>query len=199
MSLRSSLSDERLGAYLVSCNGDFPAAIALYEDNTRWSGTFYTPLHCVEICLRNKINAAMTARYGADWLVNAAPPLHEDAITGIAHAKRSLRGQDSPGAIIAELNFGFWVGLLAPRYDSSLWREALFRIFFENGRRLKRERAHSRFNAIRRFRNRVAHHEPIIFRDLPLAHEEMIEALSWMCGVTADWALRQSRAPQSKR
>jgi hypothetical protein len=39
----------------------------------------------------------------------------------------------------------------------------------------------------------------MIFRDLALAHDEIIEAISWMCGVTAEWTLRQSRAPQSKR
>ena len=39
----------------------------------------------------------------------------------------------------------------------------------------------------------------IIFRDLALAHDEIIEAISWMCGVTAEWTLRQSRPPQSKR
>lgn len=131
---------------------------------------------------------------------SGSPPLQEDALASIVNAKRALRGkQDSSGSIIAELNFGFWVGLLAPRYDSSLWREALFRIFSENGKRLKRERSHSRYNVVRRFRNRVAHHEPIIFRDLTLAHDEIIEAISWMCGVTAEWTLRQSRAPQTKR
>jgi hypothetical protein len=97
------------------------------------------------------------------------------------------------GAVVAELSFGFWVSLLGPRYDATLWRASLYRAFRENGARMKRDRVHGRFNALRRFRNRIAHHEPIFLNNLANTHAEIIEATNWMCSDTAAWTLHISR------
>lgn len=84
---------------------------------------------------------------------------------------------------------------MVPRYDGTLWRSCLFRGFTENGRGMKRDRVHRRFNALRRFRNRIAHHEPIFHRDLPAVHGEVIEGIGWMSEDTSAWALHTSRFP----
>ena len=98
----------------------------------------------------------------------------------------------SNGAIVAELSLGFWVSLVAQRYAETLWKKCLFRAFTCNGRHMNRKHVHQRLNALRRFRNRVAHHEPIIFNDLANTHAELIEAISWMCPITAKWTNEQS-------
>ena len=48
-------------------------------------------------------------------------------------------------------------------------------------------------NALRRLRNRIAHHEPIFQKDLRLMHDETIEAIRWLCPITAAWADTNSR------
>ena len=60
---------------------------------------------------------------------------------------------------------------------------------------LKQRGVHGRLNAIRRFRNRVAHHEPIFHRPLEELHEEIMETIGWMCPNTAAWARHHSRFP----
>ena len=51
----------------------------------------------------------------------------------------------SPDDIVAELNFGFWVGLMGPSYDATLWRQTLYKSFLASGGQ-KRSIVHGRFN-----------------------------------------------------
>ena len=194
--LEKSLSRQRLDKYLAATGGHLDDALALYERNTRLSQAFYSPLQAMEICLRNGLNDRLVVAYGSDWHQNGRAPFERDAVNNILDAVKWLSQSNTPitlGAIVAELSFGFWVGILGPRYDATLWRQALHSAFRENGSPMKRRRVHSRFNALRRFRNRIAHHEPIFLQNLPGRHDETIEATSWLCAQTAAWALHHSR------
>lgn len=175
-------------------NGDLDASLNLYEYNIRASEAFYTPLQNLEICLRNTIDSCMSNTYGADWFHNGTCGLTMDAQNEVLAAYHNLGGDENlpPGAVIAELKFAFWVGLLAPKYDGTLWRKSLHRGFQKTGGK-KRSDVHGRFNAIRRFRNRIAHHEPIFHKNLVLTHQEIIEAIGWMCGHTKAWTEHHSR------
>ncbi|NGO54508.1 hypothetical protein [Allomesorhizobium camelthorni] len=197
VSLVKTLSSSRLKKYLESCNADLHVALGSYERNTRLSEAFYTPLQCVEICLRNTIHQRMSDLYGSDWMTNEAPPLSGMSKSMVKQALEELqKNSDWPSndAIVSELKFAFWVGLLGPGYDGTLWRKTLH-VGFALGGGKKRKTVHARFNLIRRFRNRVAHHEPIFQKDLIAVHKEIIEAIAWMCADTAAWATHVSRLP----
>jgi hypothetical protein len=197
--LEETISRQRLGRYLTATGGELDAALALYERNFRISEAFYTPLQCLEICVRNRFNDVLCATYGADWFQNGNPHLGPDALAMIAGAVAQLGQARKPvttGAIVAELSFGFWVGLVGPRYDHTLWRTALHRAFQQP---LRRKLVHGRLNALRRFRNRIAHHEPIWFRPLWSAHDEIVEAIGWLSPATSAWTLHHSRVPEVLR
>jgi len=139
----------------------------------------------------------MSNAYVEDWFHDNRVPLSNESMTLIAQAETALVHEPlplRPGSIVAELKFGFWVGLLGPRYDSTIWRNHLYKAFLARGGK-KRGDVHSRLNALRRFRNRVAHHEPIYHRPLAALHQETIEAISWMCKDTSRWAEHHSRVP----
>lgn len=196
-SLEITLTRERLEKYLDETHQDLDLAINLYEKNTRLSEAFYTPLQCLEICLRNHLNLQLSTTYGTLWYQNKNPPLNGDSSRMIFEAKEDLTKSGkgiNPGRLVAELKFAFWVGLLGPHYDATLWRQCLHRAFPAAGGRPRRT-IHGRFNAIRRFRNRVAHHEPIFHLAPIKTHQEIIEAISWMCRNTSAWALHHSRLP----
>lgn len=195
--LLRTISAERLQKYLDHTNNDLHAALGLYEKNIRLAEAFYTPLQCVEICLRNVINEVMKVTYGDNWLNEDQSPLDVDSLRLIIEARSELREKAqplAPGKIIAQLRFGFWVGLLGRRYDNTLWRKCLHAAFRARGSKTRAE-VHGRFNAIRRLRNRIAHHEPILWDRTPLdqMHREIIEAIAWMCPATAEWAAHHSR------
>jgi hypothetical protein len=195
--LEITLTRERLEKYLIETHQDLDAALALYERNTRLSEAFYTPLQSVEVCLRNHINIQMTNAYGVLWFQNNNPPLSDDSIRMIFEAKEELskdRRGITPGSVIAELKFAFWVGLLGPHYDATIWRKCIFRAFPHANNR-PRKTIHGRFNMIRRFRNRIAHHEPIFHLAPIKTHQEIIEAIGWMCRHTSAWTLHHSRFP----
>jgi hypothetical protein len=193
--LERTLTRERLEKYLSATGQDLDAALKLYEENTRLSEAFYTPLQSVEICLRNCLHEQLTARYGDEWFRNSDAPLNEDSrrmIVDVIEELRKDRKPVIPGQVVAELKFAFWVGLLGPRYDAILWRTVLYKAFLAEGGK-PRSIVHGRLNAIRRFRNRVAHHEPVFDRQLFQMHEEIIGAIRWMCRETANWAAHHSR------
>jgi hypothetical protein len=197
--LESTLTRQRLDKYLARSNNDLDTALRLYEENARLSEAFYTPLQSLEVCLRNCLHVQMANVYGVDWLQNGAPGFNTESTQMIADAIFSLRNQPqpaTPGGIVAELKFAFWVGLVGPHYDATLWRRALHRAFRAAGGQ-RRSTVHGRLNAVRRFRNRVMHHEPIFHRPLQQIHDEIIEAVAWMCSETSAWTAHHSRFDQT--
>lgn len=193
--LEKTLTRERLEKYLHVARQDLDLAIGLYEKNTRLAEALYTPLQCIEICLRNCIHHQLTALYGEEWYDNGNLGLQQDSLNMIIEAIQELKKdkkQVIPGRVVAELKFAFWVGLLGPRYDATLWRKAVHKAFLAGGGK-PRSLVHGRFNAIRRLRNRIAHHEPIFQKPLLEFHSEIIEAIGWMCKETARWTAHHSR------
>jgi len=171
-------------------NHDMHLAISHYEMNIRLSEALYTSLQGLEICLRNIVDAEMRLAYGANWLLNPPAAFEDNTLNFIDEASKDLV-RPTHDALVAELKFAFWVSLLATRYDNTLWRKCLYRCF-RGAQGVKRNMAHGRLNAIRRFRNRVAHHEPIFERSEQL-HREIIEAIQWMCPHTSQWVQAISR------
>ena len=191
--LADAISRERLKKYLAAQGDDLDAALDLYEKNMRLSEAFYVSLSCLEVCLRNKSYDRMAQVYGDDWLTDpAAAPLNDFSRSLINDVVRKIDQPFGNGKLIAELKFGFWVGLYAGQYDATIWRRAIYRCFRAGPRR---KNVHGRLNAIRRFRNRVAHHEPIFDRPVAQMHAEIIEAIGWMCADTRAWAEHHSRVP----
>lgn len=198
VAIERAVSAPRLGRYLRDSGGIVDAALSLYERNARLAEAFYRPLQSLEVALRNHMSGELAARYGSHWYSNNGPPLGQEAIDKITKAVDDLRRagrQPSPGAVVAELNFGFWVMVMARKYDSTLWRTTFNPVFREAGRKMPRQRVHNRMDRIRNFRNRVFHHEPIYHLDPAGMHAEIIDAIAWICPETAAWAWEHSRVP----
>lgn len=198
IALERALSNNRLRRYLADSGGILDAALSLYERNARLAEAYYRPLQSLEVCLRNHLSAELTGHYGTHWFLNGGPPFDKEEVDKINRAiidlKRAGRGA-SPGAVIAELSFGFWVAVLSRKYDATLWRTTFASVFLEGGRRMGRQTVHNRMDAIRNFRNRVFHHEPIYHLNPAQMHDEIIQAIAWICPDSAAWALEHSRIP----
>jgi hypothetical protein len=107
-------------------------------------------------------------------------------------AEDALRRERKPldaGRVVAELSFGFWTSLFGPRY-SGLWNNHLVKAFPR--RPLQRSEVQVRLNSIRKLRNRVAHHEPILSRPLQKDVNQIFDTLSWIDPVTARWVRSNS-------
>lgn len=193
--LENAISPARLTKYMQAAGGSLDGALGLYEQNTKLSEAFYTPLQSLEVTLRNIVDQCMREAYGQNWLMACEAPLDRHSIEQVQLGMGALGTDAAHGAVVAEMKFSFWVGLLGPGYDASLWRRALH-TGFRNGGGKRRSVVHQRLNSLRRFRNRIAHHEPIFERDLTATHDEILEAIGWMCPHTNAWTKSHSRLPE---
>lgn len=116
-----ALSQERLAPYLHATNGDLTGAVRLYEWNLAVSGALYEALSILEVVLRNALSTQLAIHHGnlaGHWYDDPLDLLSDLAHEDIAIARRrarKLRHRETPGRVIAELNFGFWKFLLAKR------------------------------------------------------------------------------------
>ncbi len=191
--LHSSISSERLQNFISHSGDDFEKALKLYEQDMRISAGFYPVIACFEICLRNKIHEVMQKEHGFDWLIKPDNPLKEagkdkvkQACERLTEHKIDITLPENMGKIVAGLSLGFWVVLLSAEYEESLWRPTI-RLAFPNYTGLLRP-LRRRIYKIRNLRNRIAHHEPIIFSDdIEDQRAEIIQTIGWMCADTKDW------------
>jgi hypothetical protein len=182
------LSTDRLSPYRAATGGELLEAIRLYEQNTQLSESLYGVLQGLEIALRNAIHAQLSVGFGrADWYeVLSLEP--EQTAMMLRKAKETLRREGKPfdpGRVVAELSFGFWTGLTGPKY-ADLWRNHLVKIIPR--RPVQRADLQTRLNSIRKLRNRVAHHEPILFSGrLEKYVREIFDTMAWMSPLAARW------------
>lgn len=109
-------------------------------------------------------------------------------------SRRRRKGTAGADDVVANLPFGFWVALISSDYDRYLWVPALHRAFpYYHGRR---KTLHDNFDAMRRFRNRIMHHEPVHHRHLEADHEKICRLLGYIEPETAAWLGEFDRVPE---
>ncbi len=190
------LSHERFGTYLRWADGDRDRAIALYTLNTQLSESLYTSVQMLEIAFRNRINDIMRKAKGDDWYNSTLCLTNPRQVEMLAKAKQDLtdaRKAPAPGNIVAALTFGFWTALVGSGYED-LWQSTLHKIARkQNGKGLQRKDFALPLAKIRRLRNRIAHHEPILEWNLREHHDKIIELTGWLSPSAAEWSLRHCR------
>ena len=189
--LSAAVSAERFSTYLKHAGGDKRRAWHLYTHNAALGSAFHGPLQALEVTLRNAVHDAITREYGAQWLENLQ--LEQPQRNAVYDAKDKLnwaQGPQDPGRIVAALSFGFWVALFAKRYEEDLWRPVLHRCF---NPRQNRRHLYDRLNRLRRLRNRIVHHEPVLHRDLRADHDSILWVLGLLSHETKLWVERHSR------
>ncbi len=189
--IERTLSSDRLRPYHVSVGGNIELAVHLYEQNTLLSESLYGILQGLEVALRNMIHSQLAADYGQpEWYDTLKLEPEQSAM--LRKAKEILKKEGKTldaGRVVAELSFGFWTGLTGPKYDV-LWRNHLVKIFPR--RPVQRAHVQTRLNSIRKLRNRVAHHEPILNRPLQKDVNQILDMISWMSPITSRWVRSSS-------
>ena len=194
--LKRLLSPERLGPYLALASDDLRGAVSLYERNTSLSETLYGLLQGLEVPLRNAMHQALAKGLGREDWYDAVPwrPAQLEQLDNARAGLLTKAKPVAPGRMVAELTFGFWVGLTGPKYSVDLWERHVFKAF--PNARLGRKQLNKRLEGIRLLRNRVAHHEPILSRDLPRDVDRILETIGWISLDTERWVRQTNRFPE---
>lgn len=124
--LRRAISHERLDAYRQRGSSSADAELfAHYAWNMQLSGSLYTPLQCLEVCLRNGIHDAATSHFKTDAWFDLPGVLLPQELYKVQEAKGVLlkgKKQLEAGRIVPELTFGFWTSLFDVRYEKFFGR-----------------------------------------------------------------------------
>ncbi|SFD77186.1 Abi-like protein [Chitinophaga sp. CF118] len=209
------LSNQRIDRYLAATGNNKTKANRLYKANLKIAQAFHPLLGILEVTLRNRINAILTAHFAdPDWIINQkygfmnSPSLtninrrtrqsrtNDFLKSSVEKAERRIRRLRIPIAsckIIADQALGFWTDLFELHHYRLLLGKPI-QIFNHLPSGYGRSEVCKKLNNIRRFRNRINHNEPICFRgntiDFTYAEEiynECIEILEWIDPELISW------------
>lgn len=192
--IRASLSEARFATYLAKSGQNEGYALALYLYNARVAKAFMFPLGVVEVTLRNAIDALLITRYGQSWHLDPTfrnTVLMPEGLTTLQKAITRAGQSASHSQVVAELTFDFWSNLLRPEYGN-LWRTGLNVVFPNIARGTSRHDVQLMAKAINLFRNRVAHHEPVLDLNITDIHSKIVELVRLRCTETSAWLKHHS-------
>lgn len=172
--LETWLSRPRLARYVQHCGTDQILLLDLYTWNSRLAAAAFTDTCHLEIALRNAYDRELTARYPR-WAVDptnqlftrtqgVAPArtkqseLNRGSLRALTDARRGLGANPAHGQVVAATSFGFWAKLTERDRTPLFWNPMLHRAFVAG---TSRADVHDRVSRINKFRNRLAHNEPV--------------------------------------
>jgi hypothetical protein len=189
-------SHERLAPYLRRHDDIFNKAIEHYKANIEVSETFYPLLAILEVGLRNQMDYQLTRKFNNEaWyddnrFIKIVSRFQIDRITDARNSILREKKEITPGRIVSELSFGFWTSLLDSRFEKTLWKN--LRLSFPNCPKQIRQRKtmSSKFNGIRKLRNRIFHHEPVTWNLNVIKNyrDEIIEGIDWLDKGLLTWS-----------
>ncbi|HHQ4517327.1 hypothetical protein [Aeromonas veronii] len=191
--IEKSLSSVRFAPYLKSAGYNREYAFNLYLYNARLAKAFLFPLHILEITLRNTISDLFTNEFGPHWHLTPALTglLNPQSLTALNKAQERAK---SPALqdVVAELSFDFWSNLFRDDYDRDLWQTRMDKLLPNQS--VSRKELQVAVRDINRFRNRIAHHEPIHKLNLTVIHRDILSTLGWFSVEITDWVRHYSTA-----
>ena len=150
----------------------------------------------LEVTLRNRINQVMSKKAGETWFDLPDYQANARQVDMLIKAKRDLadgKTGATPSAIVAALTFGFWTAMLGKEYEN-LWQTTLKDIGRrEDGKGLQRKEFAAPLAPIGTLRNRIAHHEPILYWNLRKHYDAILQMTGWLSPVAAQWCQAHSR------
>jgi hypothetical protein len=200
--LEKHFSTPRLKRYRTARGGDETRAAVDYTNNVLLAEAMFPMLNVVEIALRNAIHIRLSRLYGRpDWWeawVNDPQFNWQNKEVSNAKAKLTRRHeQQTPDKVLAELNFGFWSSLFNSQFQQVLWKD--LRLVFARCPKQQRKRHNisAALNQIRDLRNRIFHHEPLLWLTPPLLdqHAVGVTVINWVDPQLGQWLNTHDRLP----
>jgi hypothetical protein len=193
--VESALSPARLGRYLPA-SGDKQMALRLYVWNARLCEQFILPVQLAEICVRNMLNQELILKFGALWYENPSflSPLPDRLKLEINQAVRTEQAQQGSrftvDHLVSALSFGFWVHLTTQSAIRLLWGGKLPPAFPNLPAGTKDRQVFDKIDRLRKFRNRLAHHNAIFDKGPAAEYRNIQDIIGWISPDTL-WLMRQ--------
>lgn len=191
------ISAPRFATYLKTKGGHVEDALALYAWNADISSAFMVPLHICEVAIRNAAAEAIQEFHGATWpwmngFIRSLPvPRDLHHYNPQTNLRAVAARQPTVGKVVSEVNFAFWEKVFTAGQDHRIWNPYLRTVLPGCPAGLSVQQARAKVYAdlekIRKFRNRIAHHEPIFERNLAQDYTTIRELVEWRRPDAATW------------
>lgn len=192
--LQSMLSRPRILTYETAAGHVPTRAVDLYMWNAEVASALMVPMHFAEVATRNAVADALEHVYGPRWPWDTTFERSLPDPSRGFNARRELiaarHRQVTAGKVVAELKFVFWQKMFTQRFDGRLWDSHLLALFPNSnvsGVGSLRARIYSDLEVIRGLRNRMAHHEPILHRNLEHDLAQIVDLLELRSVTLATW------------
>ena len=196
------MSPERLHKYVVVCGNDTKRAMMLYRYNMKLSQEMFGVINCFEVALRNRINKALVAQFGCDWLRDFVLPggqfYSDQRVEGTkkiikkAYDGLMVNGNYTHNKLLSEMEFGVWK-FMFNNVQYRLTSRCLLNVFPNKPSSTAQTQYNNTFvfnelNVVNEMRNRIAHHKPVCFgrslmidtRPVLNCYSIMIRLFDWM-------------------
>jgi len=192
-------SKPRVNRYYYTAGSSRKKAIRMYKQNLLVAQSIHPIIGVFEVVLRNSIyNAISNYFQDENWIMNQKEgfmsdkalvfrnnpskiPKRNDLLKReVLKAEQKLKIKYlktssisiTPGNIIAEQSFSFWTNFFEAHHFKILKGKPI-QIFSNLPRGVGRKEIFQKLNAIRQFRNRINHNEPICFVDNKFSYSEI--------------------------
>ncbi|WP_243320437.1 hypothetical protein [Geothrix sp. SG200] len=190
--LITTLSFPRFERYYAACSNDADLAFKLYRKNQIISERMFVPIQNLEVALRNALHSSIAPVWGENWFDHPKIGLTSWQLGKVSSAKDDLLRQSKsiePNRLIAELTFSFWTSMFSGHLEHALWHKGLLNVVFPFAvTPIQRREVLQDLEAVRNFRNRVFHHEPV-FRAAAVTdiHDKILKYIEWINPEYRQW------------
>jgi hypothetical protein len=189
-----AISTARFSTYLKHASNVESHAWAAYAWNVRASAAMLQVLTHMEVALRNGVNRALVAAFGAAWPYNSGFeitfPVYERARYMTARRELEKRLKKKPlatGDFVAGQTLAFWESMLVTRYKARMWDVTFAAAFPGAGPAVTYRSVRDAVERLRLLRNRIAHHEPLLTVDLNAEYTRAMSVIRWASVEKAAW------------
>ena len=196
------MQQERVERYLAAAERDLGQAFRLYLWNCALCEAFHVPLHFAEITTRNAMQRGLASAFGEEWYENRTfqsildRRFEEELRSATEGEMAQHNGDFTAHHATSALTFGFWEHIATKRFKRTVWRRGVtvvFRGFPQMPPGQAIELLHGKIESVRRWRNRIAHHNAIFDKGPHQKFQDSIELIKYVCADTADYVNSISR------
>lgn len=197
-----ALQEQRLARYMPAAGHEKAVAFKYYIWNCSISQEFYISLHFSEILCRNAINKALIFRLGENWFEDRTfrGLLSTRFLSELDQAIKDEQAQHGPSMnahhIVSALTFGFWEHLTTKRFKRLLWPRGITHNFPNAPIGKNHLDLRELIESVRRWRNRIAHHQAIFDKGPMRKHQDVLDLINWTCQTTGAWVTANSQVPK---
>ena len=199
--VRSWLGEPRFARYTAAAGGDEDLALGLYQWNAQAAAAALVDVGHFEVALRNAYDRQLGHRFPG-WAVDQASPvfhqvqgrgptrdeqtrMNDRSRQELERARRGLGGHPTHGQVVGALSFGFWAQMTHRQRTATFWAPTI-RLSFPPETHVVRGRIHELVQNVVKFRNRLAHNEPVFSTRTGLdQRRDDVTTLFWMVHPTA--------------